>query len=109
MRAKAKTGAKKGKTQTQPRVFYHIDSLLRVMRAIEQQEEHLCTILHEIRRSGVVSAEIRIELRDLLAEMPVFEYQEDLIAVREALDLAPPRDRTAVRENKVKARSRKAR
>ena len=49
-----------------------------------------------------------MELRNLLEQMPSFEYQDDLIAVRETLNLAP-KTRRATPESRGKVQGRKAR
>lgn len=80
----------KAAAERQPPVFYRINSLLRVMRVIEQHEEQLCTLMHDIKSSGAVSVGVAAELRTILEEMPSSEYREDLQAVKEALDAVSP-------------------
>ncbi len=66
-------------------VVYRIHTLLHTMRAIERNEEQLCGIMTEIRMTGVVTAKLDEELRDLLEGMPAHEYKDDIDAVRMAL------------------------
>lgn len=84
----AKTGTKVAKSTKgqKPPVFYKVNALLHTIRCIEQHEDQLCTILHEIQTSGRVSEEISGELQALLEEMPSSEYQGDLEALRAALE-----------------------
>ena len=76
---------KKGVVEEKPGVYSRLHSLLRVMRIIEQHEEQLCSMMHEIKSSGVVSEAMRAELSGLLDEMPLSEYQNDLEGLRQAL------------------------
>ncbi len=84
-RANSTKGTRKAGGDKPPEVFCRINSLLRIMRVIEQHEEQLCTIMNDIKISGAVSAAVATELRGLLDEIPSSEYQEDLNAVRAAL------------------------
>ena len=74
-----------GKAEAVAAVVYRIHTLLHTIRAIERHEEQLCGIMTEIRMTGVVTAKLDEELRDLLEGMPAHEYTGDIDAVREAL------------------------
>lgn len=89
-RAKRTQETRRATGNKQPEVFYRINSLLRIMRVIEQHEEQLCTIMNDIKISGAVSAAVANELHNILDEIPSSEYQEDLNAVREALGSTLP-------------------
>ena len=75
----------KAKTEQIAAVVYRIHTLLHTVRAIERHEEQLCGIMTEIRMTGVVTAKLDEELRDLLEQMPAHEYKDDIDAVRESL------------------------
>ena len=67
---------------------HRLDALLHTMRCIAQQEDELCTLLHDARRSGKVNGRLRRELQTILDELPADEYTFDLNAVRELADAA---------------------
>lgn len=107
MRSKAPRSRKtKAAAEPTPAIYYRIHALLHTMHAIERFEDHLCSLMHEIQSSGSVSPVISAELRELLADIPSHEYQDDLNAIGEAL--APPvpkaaaKTRTAARKESVK-------
>lgn len=83
--AARKKPAKTSKPQHPP-VFYRVNALLHTIRTIEEHEDQLCTILHEIQNSGTLSKKTGAELRALLEEIPSREYQGDLEALRAALE-----------------------
>ena len=62
---------------------HRLDALLHTMRCIAQHEDQLCTLLHDARKTGRVSAALRRDLSSILAELPAEEYTEDLHAVLE--------------------------
>ena len=66
----------------QPKVYYKLHALLHTVRAIGQYEDQLCTLLHEIERTGAADPKLHRELLGLLEEMPTVAYQADLNAVR---------------------------
>ena len=80
-------------------LVYRINTLLHTMRAIARHEDQLCTLMTEIRTSGLVNETLDQDLRDLLEQMPAHEYLDDVEAVRETLSPAlltaskPPRKR----------------
>ena len=62
---------------------HRLDALLHTMRCIAQHEDQLCTLLHDARKTGRVTAALRRDLGAILAELPAEEYTEDLHAVLE--------------------------
>ena len=96
----------KGKAEAVAAVVYRIHTLLHTVRAIERHEEQLCGIMTEIRMTGVVTAKLDEELRDLLEGMPAHEYKDDIDAVREALSpdilSAPAEARTSAKKSVAK-------
>ncbi len=69
-------------------LIYRINTLLHTMRAIARHEDQLCTLMTEIRTSGLVNETLDQDLRDLLEQMPAHEYLDDVEAVRETLSPA---------------------
>ena len=69
-------------------LVYRINTLLHTMRAIARHEDQLCTVMTEIRTSGLVNETLDQDLRDLLEQMPAHEYLDDVEAVRETLSPA---------------------
>lgn len=90
-------------------IVYRIDALLHTMRAIERQEEQLCTIMHEIKRAGVVNTIMHDELIDLLEGLASHSYQVDLDAIWGALNDANPKiETTAAADPPRRKRSKSA-
>ena len=73
--------------QIQPaQVYTAVHSLLHTMRVIQQHEDQLCTLMHEMHRTGKISTRLRAELDQLLHQIPCAEFSDDLCAIRRALD-----------------------
>lgn len=68
-----------------PQVFYRINSLLYTLRAIAQREDQLCVLMHHLRTSGKLNAALTSELHEIIDEIPVQEYTQDVEALRAAL------------------------
>ena len=68
-----------------PAMYYRIHALLHTMHAIEQYEDQLCALMHEIQTTGAVSPVVSDELQDLLSDIPSHQYQDELNAVHQAL------------------------
>ena len=62
---------------------HRLDALLHTMRCIAQHEDQLCTLLHDARKTGRMSATLRRDLNAILTELPAEEYTDDLHAVLE--------------------------
>ena len=90
----------------QPAIFYRVNSLLHTVHAIGQYEDHLCSLLHEIKTAGPLHDATREELNLLLDEIPSVEYEHDLHALRDALEVLPLSNGNAV--SKKRTPSRKA-
>ncbi len=82
-----KPATKKRATSSEP-LTHRLDALLHTMRCIAQHEDELCTLLHDARRSGRITAPLRKELHALLSELPAEDYTADLYAVQEELKAA---------------------
>lgn len=67
---------------------HRLDSLLHTMRCIAQHEDELCTLLHDARRAGRISAPLLRELQAVLDELPAEEYTSDLHAVKDLTETA---------------------
>lgn len=69
-----------------PPVYHHLYALLHTLRALECQQDHICTLLAEIQRTGKTSAALRRELTDLLHNLPAASLDSELRAVWSALE-----------------------
>lgn len=74
-----------------------LHTLLHTVRAIAQVEDELCTLLHEVERTGTLTPEANAELHALLNKLPTHEYTDDLEAVRSSLS-APARKPAATKK-----------
>ena len=72
--------------KSRPPLYDQLNSLLQTMRCIELQEPVLCTLLHELKTTGKVTAKMTKELRAVLDKLPAHGYVEDIQAVEESLD-----------------------
>ena len=90
MQTKAKRAKKQepAASAQHPPVFYRLHALLGTIRAIEGYEDQLCTLMHEVERTGTVNAQVSVELSGLLEEMPSSEYRDELAAVKKELEAA---------------------
>ncbi len=70
---------------TLPVAYYRMNALLHTIRCIAQHEDHLCTLMHEIKEAGHLGAEVSEELGVLLAELPAHDYLDDLSAAQTLL------------------------
>lgn len=73
------------KAHPHPPVAYRLHALLHTMHSIEHHEDHLCTLLTEIERSGEIGPAVRKELTALLEVLPSQAFLADLEAARRAL------------------------
>ena len=69
-----------------PPVYNHLHALLHTLRALERHQDHLCTLLAEMGRTGKASASLRRELTDLLHDLPAASFDAELRAVWSALE-----------------------
>ncbi|MGI4758863.1 MAG: hypothetical protein ACRYGF_18690 [Janthinobacterium lividum] len=65
-----------------------LESLLHTMRSIAQHEDELCTLLHDARRTGKISAPLLRELKVVLDALPAEEYTSELQAIKEVTEAA---------------------
>jgi hypothetical protein len=70
--------------------YHRVDALLHTMRRITQYEDALCELSHELKKSRVLSQEIRGELRDLLERIPSHDFIMDLESLKETLPASVP-------------------
>jgi hypothetical protein len=92
-----------------PPLYYRVHDLLHTVRAIGQQEDQLCGLLHALQTADSIAPEVDAELRAVLESMPLFAYQQELQAAWQTLGAAPSARRAAARRShKTAARSRKA-
>lgn len=91
-------------------VFYRLHALLHTIHAIEQYEDQLCSLMHEIQTSGTVSDVVSEELRELLEQIPSSGYQDEVNAVRQALPptVALPKKKRAAPAKKAAMKRRVA-
>ena len=69
-----------------PPVYNHLYALLHTLRALECHQDHICTLLAELQRTGEANAALRKELTDLLQELPVASLDHELLALWSALE-----------------------
>ncbi len=86
MAPKAKSKPDPAQQARTAQVVYRINTLLHTMRAIERHEEKLCALMNELKSTGQVTDTTDEELRDLLEQMPAHEYNDDIEAIRTALN-----------------------
>jgi hypothetical protein len=86
----------------------HLHTLLHTVRSISQVEDELCTLLHEVERTGVLSPTAEAELHALLNRLPSHEYGEDLEAVRSLLSTPEPTRLPAPEKKRVGSSSKVA-
>ena len=77
------------KTPPRPPLYDHLNALLHTMRCIELQEPALCTLLHELKTTGKVTAKMTKELKAVLDKLPAHGYAADVEAVEQALENQP--------------------
>ena len=69
-----------------PPTYRHLYTLLHTLRALSSQQDHICTLLAEIQRSGKLSAPVRRELTELLHNLPTVSLESEVQAVFATLD-----------------------
>ena len=69
-----------------PPVYNHLHAVLHTLRALECHQDHICTLLAEIQRTGKASAALRRELTELLHNLPSASLDSELRAVWSALE-----------------------
>ena len=71
-----------------PTVYYPLHSLLHTLRTLEQHQDHICTLLTDIQRSGKVGASVRKELTALLNQLPSATLDAEVHQIWSALEAA---------------------
>ncbi len=68
-----------------PSAYHHVYALLHTLQHLAAQQDHLCTLLAEIRRTGRLSASLRRELAALLENLPTAALEAELYAALNAV------------------------
>ena len=71
-----------------PPVYNHLYALLHTLRALEHHQDHICTLLAEMQRTGKANAALRRELTMLLHELPAASLDSEVRAVWSALEMS---------------------
>ncbi len=94
-------------------ITIRLHALLHTVRSIAQAEDELCTLLHDVERTGTLTRDASTELHALLSKLPAHEYIDDLEAVRSSLGAqahvhkSPTKKKPARRPIKSKAAAAK--
>ena len=83
---RARSGFPRHSGPEHPAIFYRLNTLLHTVRSIAEFEDHLCTILHEIKATGAASVSLSHELAEVLEDMPSTDFTHELQALRAVLD-----------------------
>jgi hypothetical protein len=73
-----------------------LHSLLHSIRCIAHHEDRLCELLHELHHTKIAQVKFLVEIRDLLEDLPSYDFLDDLKAVRDILgqtQIAPKQPR----------------
>ena len=68
-----------------PLAYQHLYALLHTLRALASREDHICTLLADIQRTGKLNASLRRELTNLLHDLPTASLDSEIRAVFSAL------------------------
>jgi hypothetical protein len=71
-----------------PAAYYELHAVIDTLRALQCNEDELCTLLAEIRRIGKVGAGVRRDVIELLHSIPAMRLQAEMDACFEALEQA---------------------
>ena len=71
-----------------PPVYYRLHSLLHTLRAVECQQDTLCSLLAEIQRTGKLNAAMRRELEAILHDVPAALLNSEVQSVWSELERA---------------------
>ena len=88
-----------------PELFYRINTLLYTLRTIAQREDQLCMLMHHLRTSGKLNAEMAAELHEIVEEIPVQEYLDDVRALQGSLHAAEGKDSPTGKPRAVRAKT----
>ncbi len=69
-----------------PSAYHRLYALLHTLRHLGAQQDHICTLLAEIQRTGKLNATLRRELTALLHDLPTASLDSEVQAVFTALD-----------------------
>ncbi len=87
--------------------YGRLDALLHSVRCIAQYEDALCELSHEVKRTGRLSEETKVELDALLKKIPSQDYVHDLDAVTVLLAETTPTPAPARKRASVPPASRR--
>ncbi len=69
-----------------PPAYHHLYALLHTLRTLGAQQDHICTLLADIQRTGKLNAPIRRELTELLHDLPTATLDTEVQAVFAAIE-----------------------
>ncbi len=69
-----------------PPAYYHLYGLLHTLHALAAQQDHICTLLADMKRTGKVTASVRRELTAVLHDLPSVSLQTEIESVFAALE-----------------------
>ncbi len=69
-----------------PPAYHHLYALLHTLRSLATHQDHICTLLADIQRTGKLNATTRRELNGLLHELPTASLNAEVEAVFSAID-----------------------
>jgi hypothetical protein len=102
------THTRNAKLNPAAQLTLRLHSLLHTVRSIAQVEDDLCTLLHDVERTGALAPESSAELHILLNKLPAHEYAEDLEAVRSSLGVPAAVRKPAARKKPSQRSERKS-
>ena len=70
-----------------PSAYHHLYALLHTLRHLGAQQDHICTLLAEIQRTGRLTVTLRRELSALLHDLPTASLDCEVQAVFAALEV----------------------
>ncbi len=68
-----------------PPAYHQLYALLHTLRSLASQQDHICTLLAEIQRTGKLNATLRRELTELLHGLPTASLDSEVQAVFSAI------------------------
>ena len=69
-----------------PPAYHHLYALLHTLRHLAAEQDHICTLLADIQRTGKLTATTRRELTTLLHELPTAALNAEVQDVFCAMD-----------------------
>ncbi len=69
-----------------PPAYHHLYALLHTLRDLAGQQDHICTVLADIQRTGRLNSTLRRELMELLHNLPTASLDSEVQAVFSAIE-----------------------